>query len=285
MEKIYRIEENKIVVTDLSQFCIKHILECGQVFRFKRLEELENEQLKYVYEIISLDKKAVIYEYRDKAVIVTKDVEYFINYFDLDTDYNKIKQSLIFDDIMKNATNYGYGIRILRQDIFETIISFIISANNNIKRIQKSVNLISEKFGTKMEDYYAFPSLNQLSKASKSDLRELGVGFRDEYIVSSIKMLENVDFSELKKLETSELANFLKTLKGVGQKVADCIMLFAFYDMSVFPVDTWLKQVYNSFYTVTGCQDVKKIREYFTSKFGKYSGYAQQYLFYYKREM
>lgn len=289
MEKIYKIEKDKIVVTDLSQFCIKHILECGQVFRFKRLQELESQGIKYAYEVISLNKKALIYEYENKADIVTNDVNYFVNYFDLETDYNKIKQNIIFDDILCKAIKYGYGIRILNQDIFEVIISFIISANNNIKRIQKSVNLISEKYGTKMDNYYAFPTINQLKNAKAKDLRDLGVGFRDKYIENTVKILENINLNGLKDLDTEKLSKFLKTLKGVGQKVADCIMLFSFYKMDVFPVDTWIKQVFNDYYLVdyfdNKTSNVDNIRKFFLNRFKEFAGYAQQYLFYYKREM
>lgn len=289
MEKIYSLEKDKIVVHDLTQFCIKHILECGQVFRFTRLYDKENDQIKYAYEVITLDKKAIIFEYKDKAEIITNDVNYFINYFDLDTDYNEIKNNLMFDEVIKSAIKYGYGIRILRQDIFEMIISFIISANNNIKRIQKSLNLISEKYGTKIDDYYAFPTFNQLKNAKVEDLRKLGVGFRDKYIVETINMLCDVDLQNLRCLNTNQLSKYLVSLKGVGQKVADCIMLFAFYKMNVFPVDTWIKQVFKDFYCSSNqdssIKNANNIREFFLKRFGDYSGYAQQYLFYYKREL
>ena len=285
MEKIYEVKKDKIIVKDLSQFCIKHILECGQVFRFKRLFELENSEIKYAYEVLSLNKKAVILESDKKAVIFTKDTDYFINYFDLDTDYNQIKSSLSFDEIISNAINYGYGIRILKQDPFETIISFIISANNNIKRIQKSVNLISENYGENVDDFYAFPSIKQLKNVTIQEFRNLGVGFRDKYLVETIRELNDINLETLRSLTTIELSKFLVTLKGVGQKVADCIMLFAFQKRDVFPVDTWIKQVYNSYYAETKCDNVKAIREFLLNKFKDLSGFAQQYLFYYKREM
>ena len=285
MEKIYSVEKDKIMVYDLTQFCIKHILECGQVFRFVRHREKENIDIKYCYTVFSKDKSATIYEYFDRAEIFTTDISYFINYFDLDKDYNKIKSFLIKDNILAQAVSYGYGIRILRQDKLETIISFIISANNNIKRIQKSLFALCENYGENMGNYYAFPTIDKLKDISVSQFRELGVGFRDNYLVSTIKDLSSIDLECLANCDTEKLSSTLKQLKGIGQKVADCIMLFSYYDMNVFPVDTWIKQVYNSFYASEKLDNPKQIRKFFTDKFMNYSGYAQQYLFYYKREL
>ena len=286
MSKIYTIEKDKIIIKDLSQFCIKHILECGQVFRFIRNVEKENQDIKYCYTVYSLDKKAEVMEYSNYAEIVTENVEYFINYFDLNTDYSLIKQHLISYSIIKKAIEYGYGIRILNQDFVETVVSFIISANNNIKRIQKSLNLICEHYGEKIDDYYAFPSLIKLSQITEQDFRSFGVGFRDKYLVDTIKELKNININNLLLLETQNLSNDLQKFKGVGQKVADCIMLFSCHKMNVFPVDTWIKQVFNSFYNNKNEKyNVKQIREFLLNKFGDLSGYAQQYLFYYKREM
>ena len=301
-KKIYKIKGNKIVINDLSCFCIKHILECGQVFRFERLKNLENSGVIYCYLITSLDKIALVKEYENHAEILTKHTDYFVNYFDLDTDYNEIKNKLKNDKILCQAMTTGYGIRILKQDPLEMVISFIISANNNIKRIQKSLQKIAFNFGNKVDDsiflksqglleefdnYYAFPTLEQLEKISQEDFKNVGVGFRDKYLFETIKTLKNINFENIKKLETNEQINYLTKLKGIGTKVADCILLFGLYNMQVFPVDTWVKKIYNSYYnTENGIQnDVKIIRKNLTDKFGDLSGYAQQYLFYFKREL
>lgn len=283
MKKIYEKRENEILVTDLSDFCIKHILECGQIFRFKRLIDLENNGVKYAYVVFSLNKKATILEYENFARILTDEVDYFANFFDLDTDYSIIKNELLTDKTLKLAVNYGYGIRILKQDFLETLISFIISSNNNILRIQKSLNLISERFGDFKQDYYAFPTLNQLEKITKQDFRNCGVGFRDTYLVETIASFKNFNIEEL--YNSKDKQKTLMKFKGVGPKVADCILLFGLHDMMVFPVDTWIKKVYNTFYANDCSDDTIKIREFFLNKFKNYSGYAQQYLFYYKREL
>lgn len=285
MRKIYITKPDEILIKDLSCFCIKQILECGQVFRFTRLPELEKNEVVFAYRIISKDKTAIILESDNQAKILTKDVNYFINYFDLDADYESIKENFVEDEILKCAVNYGYGIRILNQDLLEVIISFIISANNNIKRIQKSLNLICERFGKNMGDYYAFPSLKELSKINEQQFRECGVGFRAKYLVSTINDLIECKLENLTKLNNDELKSKLISFKGIGPKVADCILLFGFHDMSVFPVDTWVIKIFNAYYTVKQERNVKVINKFLVSKFKNLAGYAQQYLFYYKREL
>ena len=283
MKQIYKKFNNEILITDLSDFCIKHILECGQIFRFKRLVDLENEEIKFAYNVFSLDKKALVYEYNNYAKILTEDVDYFINFFDLDTDYSVIKQQLQKDKTMQKPIKYGYGIRILKQDFLETLISFIISSNNNILRIQKSLEQICTEFGTYKQNYSAFPTLKQLELISKQDFRNCGVGFRDSYLVDSIKRFKDFNFKQF--LVSTNKQQQLMQFKGVGPKVADCVLLFGLYDMTVFPVDTWIKKVYNTFYADKKCDNACFIREFFTKRFDKYSGFAQQYLFYYKREL
>ena len=287
MEKIYELHKNKIVIKNLTDFNIKHILECGQVFRFEKLDVNETEFLKYAYKVISGANIAVIYEYENYAEIFTNETEYYVNYFDLNTDYSTIKENLKQNNILRDAIEYGYGIRILKQQPLETIISFIISANNNIKRIQKSISIICEKFGSKINDYYAFPTLQQLSKISEEQFRECGVGFRAKYLVNTIKALKNIDLNDIKSMKLVDAIKFLTSLTGIGPKVADCILLFAYYNMEVFPVDTWIRQVYNCYFNEkeNNENNCNLIRNFLTEKFKNLSGYAQQYLFYYKREM
>ena len=183
---------------------------------------------------------------------------------------------------MEKALTFGSGIRILKQDHFETIISFIVSANNNIKRIKKILFAIREKFGTKKEDYYAFPTLSQLKTATVEDFKNLGAGYRAKYLYEVCRQLENEDLNEWLKFSTEELNKKLLSLMGVGQKVADCIMLFGFSKQDVFPVDTWIEKVYCTYFNEE--HDRKKIRQNLLETFGEKSGYAQQYLFYSMRE-
>ena len=268
-------EKDCIIIENDESFNIVDILECGQVFSYKKTSD-------DAYFVISLDKYAKIIFDKTNTKIFTKDVEYFYNYFDLNTDYEKIKNNL--------KTNFGYfskyldagkGIRLLKQDSYQTIISFIVSANNNIKRIKNILFKMSEKFGSKIEntDFYAFPTLQQLSKATVTDFNLLGAGYRSEYLIETIKLLQTEEFSikNLKSLTTKELKKKLLMLKGVGPKVADCIMLFGFSRTDVFPVDTWIRKFYYMF------EDKKlsdeKISTYFVNKFEALSGYIQQYVY------
>ena len=269
----YKIYDDYIEVKDGEDFNIKHILECGQVFRFKPTE--------FGYKLYAGEQKADIICQKGTTKIFCKCPKFFENYFDLQTDYAKIKQDLKSDELVARGINYGSGIRILRQDPIETIISFIISANNNIPRIKTIIENICLHYGTKVDDYYTFPTLNQLSNIPLEFFKEIKCGYRDKYLYETIEMLNNVDINSLYNLPTAELKKELLKLKGVGGKVADCILLFGFSKTDVFPTDTWIKKVY-----VEKTGDLKssanKISEYFVNLYGKNSGFAQQYLFYEK---
>ena len=273
------INNNIITITDTSQFNPQHILECGQIFRYQKLNVTD-------YAVFSENKKAVIQKTEDGYQIISNYPEYFVNFFDLDTDYNVIKQKLnAMADIMPQATNYGYGIRILNQQPLETIISFIISANNNIKRIKLIIERLCELCGTNMGDFYAFPTLQQLQTLTLQDFVNLGTGFRAKYLFNTIKMLRDVDLQKLRFEPLDYLLNFLQSLSGVGPKVADCIALFAYHNMFCFPVDTWVQKIYNQHFSTLQQTNRGVIRKNLVDRFKNLSGYAQQYLFYYKREM
>lgn len=269
------IKNNKIIIYDLNDFNAKQIVECGQIFRFKILSD------KII--VYSKDKKCDIYTYSDRAEIVTKDTQYFYNFFDLKTDYTQIKNQLKSDSFLSPAIKFGYGIRILKNDLFEIIVSFIISANNNIKRIQKSIEMLCEKFGDNKSDYYAFPRLEQLKKATVSDFVQAGLGYRAQQLHHTIQNLTDESVAKLKTLPTNEQEKFLLTLKGVGEKVKNCIMLFGLGVATSFPVDTWINKSYNDL-TNNKNTNRKQITKELTKKYGNLSGYAQQYLFYYYRQ-
>lgn len=269
----YKVEKD-IIIYSTEDFNPEHILECGQVFSYEKIDDN--------YIVYSADKKAVIKREENCYRIVTDDAKYFINYFDLNTNYSQVKNNIKSNHLfMEKAINFGSGIRILKQDPFETIISFIVSANNNIKRIQKILFAIREKFGVKQEKYYAFPTLEQLKIASEEDFKKIGAGYRAKYLYSVCRQLEKEDLSMWAELPTNQLNLKLLSLMGVGQKVADCIMLFGFSRQDVFPVDTWIEKVYCRYFNEE--HDRKKIRQNLLATFGKNSGYAQQYLFYSQR--
>lgn len=273
----YSIERNKIIIEDLKEFDITQILECGQVFSYKKIAGKK-------FEVYSSDKRAVVEQLCDRAIITTADPAYFENYFDLKRDYAEIKGKLQNNKELASPILFGGGIRILKQDKLETIISFVVSANNNISRITKSLFYIREKLGSKVGDYFAFPTLNQLMLADEKFFVQAGLGYRAKQMVKLIQQLKDVDLDEWDRLDTQTLKNRLIALSGIGPKVADCILLFGFSRGDVFPVDTWISKVFYDFYGEITKNRVK-MSEILTKKYGDLSGVAQQYLFYYKRSI
>lgn len=272
----YKITTDGIDILDSSEFNIKHILECGQIFRYKVTD--------FGYTVYSMEHKADVYCQKGVTKIICKNKKYFVNYFDLDTNYATIKSAISNTPYLKSATEFGYGIRILRQNSLEMLISFIISANNNIPRIRKAIEHICAHFGTDMGDYFAFPTLEQLATITEADFVEAGCGYRSKYLVQTIQtLLDGFDLDAIRAMPTREARNLLIGLSGVGPKVADCVLLFGYYKTDVFPTDTWIIQAYKAMYGDT-TKSVKEINKFFTTQFGGYSGFAQQYLFYSKRE-
>lgn len=218
------------------------------------------------------------------------------SYFDLDRDYEKIKEELSkVDKYLAKSIEYGNGIRILNQDLWETIISFIISANNNIPRIKGIINRLSQKYGEKIEwrgkEYYTFPTVEELSKASVEDLRSLGLGFRDIRVYETTHKIlsKEVDLEKLhNEADTEKVRNILLTLSGVGPKVADCILLFSTLKrFDVFPIDVWVRRVMNELYIKNEDEtkvNKKEIERLAKEKYGNLEGIAQQYLFFWKRD-
>lgn len=272
---LYEIKDKDIYVYDKTQFNPKHILECGQVFRFG-IDKNNN------YYVISKNKKATIVENEDLYIIKSDDPDYFTNYFDLNRDYNKIKDILRNDKILSPMIDYGYGIRILNADPIEMIFSFIISQNNNIKRIQKIIEKLCD-IGNPCENFNAFPTVEKLCSQNDDFFKSLGAGYRDKFLKNVSCALKDINIEDIKNLSSDELYEFLTSLNGVGPKVASCILLFGFGKTNKFPVDTWLEQVYYNHYSKEK-RNRKQIQKYFENKYGENSGIAQQYLFYFERE-
>lgn len=270
----YKVFEDYIEVKN-EDFDIRHILECGQIFRF--------EERDFGYTVYTLSQKADVYCQKDCSKIYCKDKKYFINYFDLNTNYAKIKLDLKDRYDLSYEVTFGKGIRILKQNPIEMIISFIISANNNIPRIKQIIERICKNYGTKMGTYYAFPTLEQLSNISELDFRNMGCGYRSGYLVSTIKALHTFKYDNLFCMSSDDARKQLMNLKGVGRKVADCILLFGFGKTDVFPTDTWIVKAYQDKFG-DNLSNPKEISKFFTKLYGNLSGYAQQYMFYAKRE-
>ncbi len=289
-------EKNKIDIKETSgglvlrheSFNPTHIFECGQCFNFNIEEDGS-------YTAVHLGRIINVLQKEDHVLIrnVSLDefYEIFYDYFDLGTDYSEIKKDLSENEILKTASDYGYGIRILNQEMFETVISFIISANNGITRIKNSIKIISERYGDYIGEYmgrkyYAFPRPEVLAKVDPLELREFArVGFRDVRIVEASKMVADgyLDFDIDQTLSTEDLKEKLMQMPGIGPKVADCILLFTYHRRETFPVDVWIKRVMETLFI--GHEVPKKlVDDYAREYFGKLAGYAQQYLFYYGRE-
>ena len=267
-------EKNCIIIKDKENFNPEHILECGQVFSYRK--EGEN------YIVFPEDKYAEIIDEKDYFKIITNDVDYFINYFDLNRDYSLIKNKLSDFKLLKEPIKFGSGIRILNQNLFETLISFIISANNNIKRITLILNNLRKKLGFFVKnDVFSFPSYEKLKNMDEEFFAKMGAGYRAKYLVKVLKQVNPQVLGEKKNLQTKELRDYLISLSGVGPKIADCVLLFGYKRGDVFPVDTWIHQMYNQYYSNENNRGI--IRDKLTGEFGALSGYAQQYLFYYQR--
>ena len=268
----------------------KDVFECGQCFRWNRENNGSYTGI-FHKNVLNVEKK-------DEKIVFTGNcdsLQEIKNYFDLERDYKVIIDKLqVVDDNLKESISYGKGIRILNQDLWETIISFIISANNNIPRIKGIIEKISKAYGEKIEfegtEYYTFPTPNELSKASVEDLRKLGLGFRDERVFETTRKIVSGEFdlNELYKISTNEARERLLTLSGVGPKVADCILLFSdLKRFDVFPIDVWVRRVMNDLYIHNPDENKvskKEIQKLADEKFGALQGIAQQYLFYWKRE-
>lgn len=271
---IYKVKTDKLIINNTQDFNPKHICECGQMFRFF-VDENNN------YTVVSGAQVAKIVKVQNGYEILTTNPQYFVNYFDLDFDYAKAKQTLSAYEQLKPAIDAGGGIRVVNGDPIENIFEFIISANNNIKRIQKIVEKlceIGEDINSPFGKFKAFPSAEKLASMPLEWYNTLGAGYRAKYLKETADYLKSVDISEIEALPSDKLYKWLINLKGVGPKVASCILLFGFSRREYFPVDTWVEQVYNNHF-YQGDKTRKQIQEYFQNMFKGLSGIAQQYLF------
>lgn len=275
--------EGKVLLRGATNFIPKQIFECGQAFRWEAEEDGSYTTVAFGR---VLNVKVV-----DGVVELNTTIEEFEriwrDYFDLDRNYASMIEELSFEETLKDAMEYGSGIRILNQDPFETIISFIISQNSNITRIKKAVNFIADEYGEKIDETHSrFPTPEELAKASVEDLRQKArVGYRDKYIVESAQMISDgmLDMELLRTADIETARKELMKLPGVGPKVCDCILLFAFKRSESFPVDVWIKRVMEELY-LGKATPKNKIADEGRRIFGENAGFAQQYLFYYGRE-
>lgn len=269
----YLSTENEIVVENSFGINLDDTFNCGQCFRWNKLNDGS-------FIGIAHGKKLIVKENNNKIIFknTTKlDFEnIWIDYFDLNLDYNLIRQQISkIDNNLKAASKFSPGIRILTQDPWETLCSFIISQNNNIPRIKGIVERLCQNFGIKIEnDLFSFPDAKKISMLSENDLAPLRCGFRSAYILDAAKKVScgEVNLEKIKKLPLKEARTELMKIKGVGPKVAECTLLYGMHRLEAFPVDVWIKKAMQNLFPQKTPQD-----------FGKYAGIAQQYIFHYIR--
>ena len=275
---------------NICDFDLAQTLECGQCFHFVKLDEND-------YVLTAKGRLLHVSQQADTVTFYDTEEDEYVNvwkdYFDMDRDYSEIKNKLLEkDDKLKDAIESMWGVRILNQDFFETLISFIISQNKQIPHIKKIVADISAKFGTYKGTYggadmYTFPTLEQLANASEEDFKELKTGFRAPYIMDAIRrnMAGQFDINELKSMDYDSCIKELMTIKGVGEKVANCVSLFGLGKKEAFPVDVWIKRIMETMYFDGVDTPKDKIAAFAKEQFGELGGFAQQYLFYYGKSI
>ena len=267
------IKDSDIILHGVKCFDLDLTLDCGQAFRWvKEKDGSYSGVVKGVY----LNIKKV-----GDDTFILKDTakqdfdNIWRNYFDFDKDYVKICNTLKEDELLSSTIDEYYGIRILNQDSWEALCSFVISQQNNIKRIKGIIERLCRKYGKEVKKgYYSFPSAEELSKLTVEDFEALGTGYRAKYLERLAKSVSNgeIDLEKIKTLSLEEARKELLNIYGVGIKVANCALLFGFGFYDAFPIDVWMKRAMEKLFpNMTG------------SDFGSYAGIAQQYIFHYSR--
>lgn len=280
----FRQRGQDITVEVTRDFDLFKIFDCGQAFRFRRQGS----------EVIGVAFGRVLRMSQEGQLLTIYDctaAEYLggiEQYLSLDMDYGEILEQLDTDAVMSAAIGAGRGIRILKQELWEMLITFIISQNNNIPRITKLVEALCVHYGKPLsyngEILYTFPDPFALSRATEAELTELKFGYRAGYIVGFVQSVLDGGFelSRLSQLDTPEARKYLLGVKGIGGKVADCILLFGMARYEVCPHDVWVKRIFSERYNIDDVSE-KKGYALATAKWGKYAGIAQQLLFYAER--
>lgn len=258
-----------------DDFDLDKIFDCGQCFRWNKNDDGS-------YTGVAMGKAATIKK-DSSGIYITGTKEDYDNiwhdYFDMDNNYRQIRQGLCIDEYMKNASDFGAGIRILRQDKWEALCSFIISQCNNIPRIKRIVETFSRCFGDEIsfcgDTYYAFPTAEKTAGLTIEDLAPLRCGYRAPYIIDAAKAVQNgdIDLESLSSASLSDAVKALRSLNGVGEKVANCAILFSLHKLDAFPVDVWMKKAISQHYG----------KDFDPNVFGPFAGIGQQYMFYYQR--
>lgn len=275
-----------IIIDSLSDFNLKHTLESGQSFRWNWVGDAYYGVVEG--QILKIRKKG------DNTLLIDssqdKDEQLFstfmYHYLDLDRELASILDAVNVDGYIARAIEQFWGMRLLNQELWETIASFILSQNNNMSRIRGLISSLSERFGQKIEFEgfvdYTFPTAQTLADVGVDELLACGTGYRARYLWNAAVKVSNCEFmlDSLKKLSYTEAKHELMNLEGIGEKVADCICLFSLEHLEALPIDVWIKRIFEQVY-LRKKASVHEIRQFANNYFGEYVGYAQQYLFHY----
>lgn len=275
-----------LVIEVKHELDLENTLTCGQIFRYQ--QEIDNS-----FTVVISDRVINLKYDNYKLYVKSNKLDNLENvireYLDLDRDYKSIMDKIrVMDSTLAKYLDNSLGLKMIKQDKLECIISYVISQNNSVRNIQMSLNMLSEAYGEKVEflnkEYYLFPKLDKLANLSLEDFRKCKVGFRDKYLVGIIESINNGNFNlnMIDTLNTEEALQYLIKFKGIGMKVASCILLFSYQRFDVYPVDTWVKKFMEDNYNIVG---EKNIREYCKKTYGEYSGLTIQYMFNSKRNM
>ncbi len=278
-------ENGNLILKGVRDFDLLQTFDCGQCFRWEKIDD--------AYFGIAYGMPLKISQTGD-VITLYNTTRYdwdkvWSRYFDTERDYGGIKKILSCDPVMKEASDFGGGIRLLNQEPFECLISFIISASNNIPRIKKIIDSLCTNFGNKVvylgKDFYTFPTAEKLASLNLDHLAVIKAGFRDKYILNAAKAVASgmIDLECLKSAGYEYAKSELLKLSGVGNKVADCVLLFSLEKYASFPVDVWIKRIMEHCYFDKE-QDKEVISALAKEKFAELGGFAQQYLFYWARE-
>ena len=274
------------MIIEVNNFNLHDTVTCGQIFRFR--EESDDS-----YTVILSDRIVNLKMDGNKLVVDSDnmdDIERVIrNYFDLDFDYEKFNNEIInIDNDNKKIVDSCIGLKMINEPKLEVIISYILSANNGVPQIRGALDNISRMFGRKVmfrnEEFYLFPDLKSLSRASIDDFRICKAGFRDKYLYEFIKRVSSneVDLDLIDSMSSDEALSYLMSNKGIGEKVASCILLFGYHRFDVFPIDTWVKKYMKEKYNLDKVSDIRK---FMFDKYSNNCGLVIQYVFHYSRNV
>ncbi len=261
-----------------NDFNLKHTIESGQFFRYEKIKD-------YYYVIVQ-DKFFKIRQHDNKLEFEGANKKFVRKFLGLESDFEQIKKHIAKDENIKKILAQYSGIRIMQQHPGEALIAFICSSASNIPKITMNVNLLAKKFGKKInfenQTNYLFPKIGQINNFEK--IKECKVGFRAKYIFEANKIAKEI-LNNAEKMTYFDALQELTKIPGVGEKIADCVLLFGFNRLEAFPVDVWIKRVVEELYFENKEQNIKEIKKFGIQKFGEYAGYANQYLYHWRRNL